>query len=91
MRNEVNNWQLVGFFILTYITKHNVLASLHKLTKQNTIQTKPFLLRDRKKVSISILFQKVFLGLLFQKLSPVINKQGVGTRMSWVEKNRNIN
>ena len=34
----------------------------------------PFLLRDHKKVSISILFQKVFLGW---KLSPLING-GVG-------------
>ena len=43
--------------------QNKVLGSLHKLTKQNTIQTKPFLLRDRKKVSIRILFQKVFGGL----------------------------
>ena len=31
MRNEVNNCYLFGFFILTYKTKHNVLASLHEL------------------------------------------------------------
>ena len=29
----------VGFFILTYKTKHNELVSLHELTKQNTLQT----------------------------------------------------
>ena len=42
MRNEVNNWQKAGFFILTYKAKHNVLASLHELSEQNTIQTVPF-------------------------------------------------
>ena len=41
-----------------------------------------FLLRDRK-VSICMLFQKVCLGW---KLSPIINRWGVGIRMSWVEK-----
>ena len=40
-----------------------------------------FLLRDRK-VSICMLFQKVCLGW---KLSPIINRWGVGIRMSWVE------
>ena len=29
----------VGFFILTYKTKHTVLVSSHELTKQNTLQT----------------------------------------------------
>ena len=38
-QNEVNNWQQVGFFTLTYKTKHNTLASLHNLTKQNTLKT----------------------------------------------------
>ena len=45
-------------------------------------------MRDRKKMSISILFQKVYLGW---KLSPIIDRQGVGIRMSWMEKNRKIN
>ena len=48
-----------------------MLASLHELTKQNT--TDKFLLRDRKKVSISILFQKVCQSW---KLCPIINTQG---------------
>ena len=39
LRNEVNNWDRVGFFILTYKAKRNVLASLHELIKQNTLQT----------------------------------------------------
>ena len=38
MVNDGNSWQYVGFFIRIYKTKHNVLASLHKLTKQNTIK-----------------------------------------------------
>ena len=41
-----------------------------------------FLLQDRK-VSICMLFQKVCMGW---KLSPIINRWGVGIRMSWVEK-----
>ena len=43
-----------------------MLACLHELTKQNTIQT-------GKKFSISILFQKICLGW---KLSPTINRRG---------------
>ena len=58
-----------------------------KTYKQNTIQTRSFLLRDRKKVSIRILFQNVF---LVWKLFPIINRQEVGIRMSWVEKNQKI-
>ena len=64
-----------NFFGLTYKAKHNVLASLHKLTKQNTMQTRPFLFPDCKKVNISILFPKAFLGW---KLSPIINKNVLG-------------
>ena len=41
-----------------------------------------FLLRDRK-VNKCMLFQKVCLGW---KLSPIINRWGLGIRMSWVEK-----
>ena len=41
-----------------------------------------FLLRDRK-VNICMLFQKVCLSW---KLSPIINRCGVGIRMTWVEK-----
>ena len=72
MRNEVNNWsiswflytnlqkklQCIGFFTRTYKTKHNTDG--------------PFFLRDRKKVSISILFQNVCLGW---KRSSIINRQ----------------
>ena len=48
-----------------------MLASLHKLTKQNTLQTGHYFCEIAKKVSISILFQKVFLGW---KLSQIINR-----------------
>ena len=49
------------------------LASLHELTNLNTVQAgRPFLFRDLKYVSISILFQKVCLGW---KLSPTINRR----------------
>ena len=65
------------------------LASLHQLTKQNTIKTDgSFCEITKKKMSISILFQKVRLRW---KLSPIINRRGVGISMSWVEKNRKIN
>ena len=53
-----------------------MLASFHKITKQNTIQKRQFFLRDHKKVSISILFRKFSVGW---KLSPIINKRGIGT------------
>ena len=62
--------------------QNNILASLHKLTKQNTIRRVAFL-RDCKKVTIRILFQKVSLGW---KLSPVINRRG-GGRRDW---NKNV-
>ena len=42
----------------------------------------PILLRNRKKVSISILFQKVCLVWI---LSTIINRWGIGIRMPWVE------
>ena len=64
------------------------LASLHQLTKQNTIKTDGSFCEIAKKMSISILFQKVRLRW---KLSPIINRRGVGISMSWVEKNRKIN
>ena len=69
-----------------------MLAFLLRLTKQNTTDGY-VLLRDRRKVSTSILFQIVFLGW---KLSPIINRRGggaggIGIRMSWVEKNQKIN
>ena len=82
MRNEVS--KLASLYKLT--KQNNVLASLHKFTKK-TIQARPFLLRDRKNVSISMLFQKVFLGW---KLSPIINRREVGIRMSGVEKIKTI-
>ena len=73
MRNEVNNWQQFGFFILTYKTKHTTDGSLTPL-------------RARKNVIISILFQKVCLG---RKLFPIINRRGGGGRvgMKWLENN----
>ena len=74
--------------MLTYKPKHNVLASLQTLTKQNTIQMRPLLLQDRKKVNLSILFQTIF---LVWKIFPIINSWEVGIRMSWVEKNQKIN
>ena len=51
--------QYVAFFTRTYKTKFNTDES--------------FLLQDRKKVSISTLFQKVCLSW---KLSPIINRRG---------------
>ena len=51
------------------------------ITKQNTIQTRTFLLRDRKNVSISILLQKVFLRW---KISRIINRIDGG---SWNKNN----
>ena len=64
-----------------------MLASLHELKKQNTVQAgrsfgKIF------EVSINILFQKVYLGW---KFSPLINRRGVGIRMSWVKKIKKLN
>ena len=55
--NLQNKTQCVGFFTRTYETKHTT--------------DEPFLLRDCKKASISILFQKVCPGW---KLSPIINR-----------------
>ena len=87
MRHEVNNWQYVGFFILTYETKHNVLDSLHELKNKHNKNTR-FLLRNRKKVSIGTLFQKVCLG---SKLSPIINRRGRGWNKNVLgEKNQKI-
>ena len=62
----------------------NKLASKQN-TKHNTDE--PFLLRDRKEVSTSILFQKV---CLVWKFSLKINWHE-GIRMSWVEENRKNN
>ena len=70
MQNKVNHWQYVGFFTLTYKTKHNMLASLQELARQ---YGRAVLLEDRKKVSISIFFQKVCMGW---KLSPIITWPG---------------
>ena len=63
----------------------NKLASLHELTKQNKYRRA---VPSAKSHKISILFQKVCMGW---KLSPIINRRGVGIRMSWVEKNRKSN
>ena len=52
----------------------NKLAFLYKLTKQSKIQTTLFLLRYRKKVSISMFFQKASLGW---EISPIINRRTV--------------
>ena len=69
--------------MLTWKTKHTVLASLHELTKQNTIKMGTFFFRDCEKDSISKLFQKV---CLIWKLSPIISRWGVGIRISWIDK-----
>ena len=75
--NLRNKTKCVGLFAQTYKTKNTTDRSF---------------LRDRKDVSISILFQKVCLSW---KLSPIINGGGWGVgggiRMSWVEKNPKIN
>ena len=57
--NLQSKTQCVAFFTRTYKTKFNTDES--------------FLLQDRKKVSISTLFQKVCLSW---KLSPIINRRG---------------
>ena len=77
--NLQSKTQCVGFFTRTYKTKYTKDWSL--------------LFGDRKKVSVSILYQKVCLGW---NLSPIINRLGGvggggGIRMSWGEKNRKIN
>ena len=61
-----------------------------KKFKWSAKHIKLFILRDRKKVSISILFQKFCLRW---KLSPIINRRGgeVGLKISRVEKNWKIN
>ena len=71
--NLQNKTQCVDFFGQTYETKRTTDGSL--------------LLRDLKKASRSVLFQKVCLGW---KISPTINRQGDwnknvlgGIRMSW--------
>ena len=63
MRSIIDNKlaSSIGFFTRTYKTKHTTGGSL--------------LLQDRKKVSINILFQKVFLGW---KLSSIINRREEG-------------
>ena len=71
--NFKNKTKCVRFFTRTYETKHNTDG--------------PFIYRHLKKVTISILLQKVCLGW---KLSPIINRWGIGIRMSWVEEKRKI-
>ena len=67
--NKFASLQCVGLFTRNYKTKHNTDG--------------PLLLRDRKKLSIRILFQEVCLGW---KHFPIIDMQGVDIRMSWVGK-----
>ena len=67
----------------------NKLAFLYKLTKQSKIQTTLFLLRYRKKVSISMFFQKASLGW---EISPIINRRAVWNKnVLDGKKNRKIN
>ena len=66
MRNEVN------IDNKTASLQNNLQNLRIYKTKHNTVG--PFLLRDRKKVSISILFEKVCLGW---KLSPISNRRGL--------------
>ena len=72
MRNEVNNKQESHFFILTYKTTQCVgfLTQTYK-RKHNT--EGPFVWKNRQKVRINILVQKICLGW---KLSPITNRQG---------------
>ena len=77
--NLQSKTQCTGFFTLTYKTKPTTDGSLFW--------------GDRKKVSTSILFQKV---CLCWKLSPIINRWGGGVGEGWnknvlVEKKREIN
>ena len=88
MRNEVNNWQKLFFFYTKLQNKTQCVGFSKRPYKTNHNTDGPFLLQDRKKVSVSMLFQKVCLG---RKLSPIISRQVVGIRMSWVEKNRKTN
>ena len=73
---------IVGIFIQTYKAKHNVLASLHERTKENPLQTGHSFCEITKR-SAQVYTQEVCLAW---KLFPVINRLGVGIRMSWVEK-----
>ena len=75
-RNDVDNWQEVGFFILTYKTKHNTGGS--------------FLLRDRKKSQLKYIVSKG-LPWLETIISPIINIRGFEIRMPSVEKNQKLN
>ena len=80
--------------MLTSKQNINVLGSLHKLTKQNTTNGW-LLLRDRKKVNTSILFQNFCLG--WKLLSPIRGMMGGGgAEGGWNKnilcgKNRKIN
>ena len=58
--------------------------NLHK-TKDTTDML--LLLQDHKKVSISILFEKVFLDC---NLSPIIDRRGIGIRIPCVKKSEKL-
>ena len=77
----------VSWLLCTNLQNKTMCWLLCTNLQKKTIQARPFLLRDRKNVSISMLFQKVFLGW---KLSPIINRREVGIRMSGVEKIKTI-
>ena len=56
MRSAITGSKLASLYQLT--KQQNVFASLPELTKHNA--DGPFIYRDRKKVSISILFKSLF-------------------------------
>ena len=73
MRNEVNNWQYVGFFILTY-TKNTQCVDFFTQTYKTKHDTDEAIPLARSQKNQHIMFQKVFLGW---KLSPIIYKRGL--------------
>ena len=69
--------------MLTYKTKHNVLTSLHELTKQNTLQKGRSFCEIAKNSAQVYCFKKfIWVGNFPQQL---IGGR-VGIRISWVEK-----
>ena len=60
--------------MLTYKTKHNLLASLHELTNQNTLQTGRFFCEIAKKSAQVYCFKNfVWVG----NFAPIINRRWV--------------
>ena len=74
--------------MLTYKTKQNSIRFFTRTYKTKHNTDGPFIYRDLKKVSVSILSEKVCLGW---KLSPIINRRRVGRLLGTQEYNlRNI-